>query len=102
MTRSFTTFAIVLVVLLSHSMACSNGRATSEDCRAILSRIVTIELSEQGYRDPVLLDRKRSEALQRFAGELDACIGRRLPAHARSCIDRAQTTETLVHDCLAR
>lgn len=80
--------------------ACDEPTASREDCVAIVDRIVDIELLEQGLRDPVLATRKRAEMHQRFAGEIDACVGRRLAPRARKCIAEVTDVEALSHRCL--
>lgn len=79
--------------------ACSESRATTEDCRAIFERIVELELEEMGYRDPALAERKRAELGRVLGPELQRCEGRRIASTARACIREAKTAEALTHDC---
>ena len=90
---------IALVVV-----SCNMGKpaATAQDCRAILNRIVEIELAELGYRDPVLRAKKQSELAARYERELAACVGRPLATDALQCVEAATSTEQIAHDCLAR
>lgn len=81
-------------------VGCSQRTATRNDCQLILDRIITIELGEQGYRDPAFAQRKRNELRERLKSRPDGCIGRPLPAHALTCMTQAQNTERLSHDCL--
>lgn len=90
-------WALTLGALLS---ACDEPTASREDCVAIVDRIVDIELLEQGLRDPALAERKRAEMHQRFSGEIDACVGRRLAPGARKCIAEVADVEALSHRCL--
>ena len=79
---------------------CGGRPATDGECRAILDRIVELELGEQGFRDPVLAARKKSELGRRLAPELGLCVGRRLPPDAMACVAVARSTEELSHRCL--
>lgn len=78
---------------------CDSRRASREDCTAILERIVDLELEARGYRDPVLAARRRSELRDKLADELSACEGRRMPAAALDCVERATTSGEVSH-CL--
>ena len=98
-TRTNTRALLALVAVLA--AGCS-ARASREQCERILERIVEIELVEQGYRDGVLVGRKQSEARRRFAPDVERCMGRRIPEGAMACIEAAEDTETLTHDCLRR
>lgn len=75
-------------------------RATPAQCREILGRIVALELREQGYRDPVLLQRRTRELERRFDSELERCVGRPMPRHALACVRRAPSAEAISHLCL--
>lgn len=102
MTRWMTRVGLVLFLLVSMSMlvACHERAATRAECQLILDRIITIELGELGYRDPIFARRKQTELRTRLKSRLDACIGRPIPTHAITCIPNATTTEHLSHDCL--
>lgn len=91
--------ALVLALALA---GCSAPRASRAECERILERIVEIELIEQGYRDPVLLERKQDQARLSFSPDVESCIGRRMPENAMTCIEDAADTETLTHECLRR
>lgn len=80
--------------------ACDEQRATAADCRAIFDRMVVLELSEMGFRDPALEGRRKLELAGRFRDDLDACVGRRLPAGAMDCIATAASAEDVSHGCL--
>ncbi|MCB9755326.1 MAG: hypothetical protein H6713_35750 [Myxococcales bacterium] len=92
--------ALLVLATLAPLSACRDTRATPEECARILDRMVEIELTRQGYRDPVLLERRRVELRGRYRAELDACVGRRLHEGAMECVDRADDIETLIHACL--
>ena len=79
---------------------CGRHAATADDCRAVLDRIIDVELAESGYRDPVLRKRWQDELKQRFAPELSRCRGLTVRQDVRRCLDRARTTEDVVHHCL--
>jgi hypothetical protein len=85
------------VVLVS----CGRTRtATESDCAALLDRLVELELVERGFHDPALVARWRTGAQAKFAPELAACRGRRLPSSALACAARATTAEEVAHRCL--
>lgn len=87
-----------LVVLLVTS--CAREPATAADCRALLDRIVAIELAEQGFRDPVLTQRKQDSFARSLADELARCEGLTVPPGARECVAQASSSEQLSHTCL--
>ena len=97
MTRRLLTIALAAAILV----ACQGSRrATEADCAALLDRLVELELQERGFRDPALVARWRTEARAKFAPDLAACRGRRLPSSAFVCAGRATTTMQVAHDCL--
>jgi hypothetical protein len=79
---------------------CQQKVATLEDCQAIFDRIVDIELAEQGFHDPVLAMRRRSDLSRRYQKDIAACVGRTLPPEALECMAQARSTEQLSHRCL--
>lgn len=89
-----------LSALLFALAGCSERRATEAECRKIFDRIIDIELSERGFRDPALAERKRDELARRYHAEIQACTAQALPSNAMDCIARARTTEELSHVCL--
>lgn len=94
-------FALIMLLGMPTVLrGCHQHRATAADCNAILTRIVQIELREQGFRDPALVDRKRAELQQRFATDLAACEGRPITADAMSCVQQAKSAEEISHTCL--
>lgn len=98
MPRRLTTLALVLAAPLALP-ACGEP-ATADDCRAILDRIVAVELAEQGFHDPALTRRKQDEFARLYAADLARCEALRIPPHARACIAAAASSEQLSHDCL--
>lgn len=91
---------LLICALMWSALGCRPRNATRAECQMIVDRIITIELGELGYRDPVFARRKQAELRERLKSRLDGCIGRPLPTHALTCIPNATTTETLSHDCL--
>ncbi len=89
-----------LLVLLVLTTACGGEPASAEDCRAILDRIVALELAEQGYRDPALTAAKQHTFARRFAADLARCEGVPLPPGARECVAQAGSAEQISHTCL--
>jgi hypothetical protein len=91
---------LVAVLAAALVIGCARRRATAEDCREILDRIVTVELMEMGFRDRELAARKRREIRRSFGPELARCQGRPLSAAGLACVRTARTTEELSHVCL--
>ena len=52
---------------------CHRHTATAADCRAILDRLVELELKEQGFHDPALVPRWQEELARRFDDDLRRC-----------------------------
>lgn len=97
------TRAKSLLVLFGLSLVggcTTRDRATAETCTEILDRIVEVELTEQGFRDPALTARKKEELRGRLGPELRRCQGRRLPIEALGCVRKAKNTEEISHTCL--
>jgi hypothetical protein len=89
-----------LFVLASSAVACRREHATAQTCGAILGRVVELELTEQGFRDPVLAAQKKPAIRALLDPELRKCIGRKVRHKARACIEKARTTEEISHVCL--
>jgi hypothetical protein len=92
--------ALTLAFSVVLQVGCTGRRATREDCRQILDRLVDLELQERGFRDPALAARSRALAETTFASDLSACEGRRIPRTALSCVQSAATSEEISHRCL--
>lgn len=80
--------------------SCAREPASAVDCRALLDRIVALELAEQGFRDPVLTQRKQDSFARSLADELARCEGLTLPPGARDCVAMAGSSEQISHTCL--
>ena len=81
-------------------VGCGRHKATTEDCRAVLDRIIELELSESGYRDAVLRARWKSDFGRRFAPDLRRCQGLRVKNDLRRCLVDARSPDEIVHQCL--
>jgi hypothetical protein len=93
----------LLVMALAAGLAlagCRRHAATTADCRAILDRLVELELVESGYRDPGLIPRWQDGLARRFAGDLETCRAFRVRDELRDCIARARNPEEVAHRCL--
>ena len=95
------TLSLPLLLVLAGALAagCGGRRATREDCRQILDRLVDLELQEQGFRDPVLAARWRAQSEAAHASDLAACEGRRMPRSALACVQAATSSEEINHRC---
>lgn len=98
--RRATASLIAGLAALLGSGSCAREPASAADCRALLDRIVALELAEQGFRDPVLTRRKQDSFARSLADELARCEGLTLPPGARECVAEAGSSEQLSHTCL--
>lgn len=90
----FVVFAIFA------SVGCGRHKATAEDCKALLARIIELELTESGYRDEVLRARWKDDLDRRFAADIEHCQGLSVRDDLRRCLGRVRTPDEIVHDCL--
>ena len=90
----------LFLLLVVAAASCHRHPASADECEAILSRIIELELSESGYRDPVLCTRWQRDLAHRFAPDLDRCRGRGLRSSIRACMATARSSEEIVHRCL--
>ena len=97
--RATTSLLAGLAALLGIG-SCAREPASAADCRALLDRIVALELAEQGFRDPVLTRRKQDSFARSLADELARCEGLSLPPGARHCVAQAGSSEQISHTCL--
>jgi hypothetical protein len=94
----FITCSVVMVAVSVYG--CERREASRADCEVIFERLITLELSEMGYRDPALTQRWIKRLRARYRAELDECVGRELPPGALQCLQEAKTAEVVSHDCL--
>jgi len=95
-----TVLFAVLVLGAVAVLGCGRHKATPDDCRAVLDRIIELELTESGYRDPVLRARWQQDLGRRFAPDLERCRGLTVKNDLRHCVENARTPEEIVHGCL--
>ena len=79
---------------------CHRHTASAADCRAILNRLVALELEEQGFHDPALLPRWQEELARRFDGDLRRCRAVRVGNDLDICLRGAQNPEEIAHHCV--
>lgn len=79
---------------------CQRHAASDADCRAVLDRLVDLELAESGYDDPALAGRWRAELARRFEPDLTRCRALRLRDDLAACLQRATSSEEIAHRCL--
>jgi hypothetical protein len=91
---------LVGALLAGGPAGCRGRAATAEDCRAVVERLVELELAESGFRDPTIVARWKRTLGARLAPELMRCEGRRVPAELRTCLASAPNAEAITHGCL--
>ena len=91
---------LIAVIALGAAPGCRGRTATADDCRAILDRLIQIELAESGFHDPVLAERWQSNLERQLAPQFAGCQGKRVPADLRTCLAQARTQEEITHRCL--
>ena len=79
---------------------CHRHTASAADCRAILDRLVALELKEQGFRDPALVPRWQEELARRFDDDLHRCRAVRVSDDLASCLRIARNPEEIAHQCV--
>ncbi len=89
-----------ILLFVASVASCVERRATVEECRLILDQIIDIELTEMGFRDPVVANQAKQRLAGKYAAELNDCIGRDLSQDAMRCVREARSTEELSHECL--
>jgi hypothetical protein len=95
--RSLSLAALAGLAALS---GCHRHTASAADCRAILDRLVALELEEQGFRDPALLPRWQGELARRFDDDLRRCRAVRVGDDLEACLRGAQNPEEIAHHCV--
>ncbi len=79
---------------------CHRHLATGPDCRAILDRLVEMELVESGFHDPALVPRWQDELARRFDDDLRRCRTIRVSDDLPECLRAAQNAEQVAHRCV--
>ena len=92
--------ALLLLGGLLPLAGCHRHAATATDCRAILDRLVEMELKESGFRDPALVPRWQNELARRFADDLQRCRLVRVGDDLSACLAAAQNQEEIAHHCV--
>ena len=93
-------FASVALAGLSTLGGCHRHTASAADCRAILDRLVALELKEQGFHDPALVPRWQDELARRFDDDLRRCRAVRVGDDLDPCLRSAQNPEEIAHHCV--
>ncbi|HEX3695152.1 MAG TPA: hypothetical protein VH374_07155 [Polyangia bacterium] len=94
------TLALTIVFGAIAFAGCRRRAATTDDCRAVLDRLVHLELAESGFRDPVLATRWTRELGRKLTPQLEGCVGKRVPIDLPACLAAARTPEEIAHRCL--
>jgi hypothetical protein len=90
----------VLALAAAMLAGCHRHVATPADCRAILDRLVEMELAESGFRDPALVPRWQDELARRFDDDLRRCRAVRVRDDLTTCLRTAQNPEQIAHRCV--
>jgi hypothetical protein len=98
MTRAGRILAVSMLLLSLGG--CHRHMATPEDCRAILDRLVEMELAESGFHDPALVPRWQGELARRFESDLRRCRAIRVRNDLPACLRAAQNPEQVAHRCV--
>ena len=85
---------------LSTLGGCHRHTASAADCRAILDRLVVLELVEQGFHDPALVPRWQQELAGRFSDDLRRCRAIRVGDDLDACLRVAENPEQIAHHCV--
>ena len=91
---------LTALVGLAAISGCHRHTASAADCRAILDRLVALELKEQGFRDPALVPRWQTELAHRFDDDLRRCRAVRVGNDLDACLRAAQNPEEIAHHCV--
>lgn len=89
-----------LLLLLLASGCQQRHPATDEECKAVLDRLVALELRQAGFRDPVLEKARADELRPLLAPELAACRRLTFTPSTLPCARKAASARALAHDCL--
>jgi hypothetical protein len=91
--------AVIMAATLA-TAGCHRHAASAADCAAVLDRLIDLELTESGYRDPVVRVRWRDELGRRFAPDLARCRGLAVRNDLATCLTAAASPEGVTHHCL--
>ena len=92
--------SLLLVAALTTSVGCGRHRATQTDCAPVLDRLVELELTESGYRDPIVRARWQADLRRRLSTDLERCRGLMVRNRLRRCLPTAKDAEDIAHQCL--
>lgn len=90
----------IALLTLAGLAGCHHHVATQADCRAILNRLVEMELVESGFRDPALVPRWQAELARRFDDDLRRCRDVQVRDDLPACLRAAQNPEQVAHQCM--
>jgi hypothetical protein len=94
------TLSLAALVGLAALTGCHRHTASASDCRAILDRLVVLELEEQGFHDPALVPRWQQELAGRFSDDLRRCRAIRVGDDLDACLRAADNPEQIAHRCV--
>jgi hypothetical protein len=100
MTRPSRLSLFLVVAVLATGPACRQRGATAEECHEIFGRLVTLEMEELGFRDPIAVHRTKERLRRDMAVSIAACEGSPLKASALTCVRQARRAEEITHVCL--
>jgi hypothetical protein len=93
-------FSIAVAATMLLTTGCHRHAAGAADCDAILDRLVDLELTESGFRDPILRARWQRDLRARYAADLARCRGLTVPDDLATCLTAAPSPEGITHHCL--
>jgi hypothetical protein len=91
--------AVVMAATLA-TAGCHHQAASAAACAAVLDRLIDLELTESGYRDPIVRARWHDELSRRFAPDLARCRGLAVGTDLPRCLASAHTSGEITHRCL--
>jgi hypothetical protein len=94
--RAFLLALVTAAVLAG----CHQHTATDAECRAILDRLVEMELAESGFHDPTLVPRWQDELARRFVDDLQRCRTIQVREDLPGCLRAARNPEEIAHRCV--
>ena len=100
MTRPARFAQLMAIAMLVTGVACDRRGATQEDCQTVFERLVELETTELGYRDPIAVGRTMERLRRELAVRIASCKGRALKPGALRCVRQARRAEEITHACL--